>query len=210
MFAPKNAFLFAPMHNEPPNDANPNGNDATGAFIPGAAMFEKFCADNGGRVTKLLFNNHAADRQVFDQILHGLSAAPPQLDTVVYFGHGIKNMLVSAKIGSGFLAEFVSALRAACIFGPRIVLYACSCGARDGIASAIADGLSDQLAIVYGHSVAGHAYMNPMVYWYPSGLQAWVWGSYSTWSAKLNDPKSDLWMRFPFLTNDELRTELAG
>ena len=119
-------------------------------------------------------------------------------------------MMVSAKIGRGFLQEFVSALRAACGFAPRIVLYACSCGARDGIASAIADGLSGQLATVYGHSVAGHAFMNPKVYWYPSGLQAWSWGSYSTWAKKLNDPKNDLWMRFPFLTNDELRAELAG
>jgi hypothetical protein len=210
MFAPKNAFIFAPLINEAPNAANPNGNDATGAFIPGAALFEKFCISNGGQATKLLFNNHGTDRQVFDLILHGLSAAPSQLDTVVYFGHGIKNMMVSAKIGSGFVAEFVQALRAACGFGPRIVLYACSCGAKDGIASAIADGLSDQLAIVYGHSVAGHAYMNPMVYWYPSGLQAWPWGSYTTWSKKLNDPKSDLWMRFPFLTNDELRAETGS
>lgn len=210
MFAPKNAFIFAPMLNEPPNDANPNGNDATGAFIPGAAMFEKFCIDNGGQATKLLFNNHAAGRQVFDQILHALSIAPSQLDTVVYFGHGIKDVMVSAKIGSGFLDEFINALRGACGFGPRIVLYACSCGAPGGIASAIADGLSDQLAIVYGHSVAGHAYMNPMVYWYPMGLQAWVWGSFKTWATKLNDPNNDLWMRFPFLTNDELRAETAS
>jgi hypothetical protein len=146
---------------------------------------------------------------VFDQILHGLTTAPPQLDTVVYFGHGIKDLMVSAKIGPGFREAFVRALRAACGFGPRIILYACSCGAPGGIASAIADGLSDKLAIVYGHSVAGHAFMNPMVYWYPGGLQAWVSGAYSIWAAKLNDPKSDLWMRFPFLTNAELRAEVG-
>ena len=35
MFAPKNAFIFAPLINEPPNTANPNGNDA-GSFLPGA------------------------------------------------------------------------------------------------------------------------------------------------------------------------------
>jgi hypothetical protein len=210
MFAPKNAFIFAPLINEPPNTSNPSGNDATGAFIPGAAKFEKFCTDNGGQATKLLFNNHAPERQVFDQILHALRGAPAQLDTVVYFGHGIKDLMVSAKIGPGFLAEFVRALWAACGFGPRIVLYACSCGAKDGIASKIADGLSDKLAIVYGHSVPGHAYMNAMAYWYPSGLQAWPWGSYTAWFAKINDPTNDLWMRFPFLTEDELRAEVGA
>jgi len=210
MFAPKNAFIFAPMLNEPPNKANPNGNDATGAFIPGAAMFEKFCTRNGGQATKLLFNNHAAERQVFNQILLALSAAPPQLDTIAYFGHGIKDLMVSAKIGRGFLNEFTRALRAACGFGPRIVLYACSCGAPGGIASSIADALSDQLAIVYGHSVDGHAYMNPAVRWYPGGLDAWIYGTSTTWWKKFNDPASDLWMRFPFLTIDELRAELRG
>jgi len=31
-----------------------------------------------------------------------------------------------------------------------------------------------------------------------------------TWAGKLNDPKYDLWMRFPFPTNDESRAETAG
>jgi hypothetical protein len=102
MVAPRNTLIFAPMLVEPPNAANPNGNDATAAFVPDTA-------DNGGQATKLRFNNHAPDRPAFDHILHTLNTEPSQLDTVAYVDRRIKDVIGSATIGSGCRDEFARA-----------------------------------------------------------------------------------------------------
>jgi hypothetical protein len=49
MFTPTNAFIFAPMFNQPPDGANPNGNDATGAFQPGAQCLLTFAPEMAPR-----------------------------------------------------------------------------------------------------------------------------------------------------------------
>src|SRR4051794_38945930 len=124
MYTPANPFIFAPMFNQPPDDANPHGNDATGAFQPGAQRFADFCTRNGAAVTSVLFNNHAPGEQRRNDILHNISIAPAQIDTIAYFGHGTGDWLASAAIGSSALPDFIAALRGACGFAPTIVLYA--------------------------------------------------------------------------------------
>lgn len=153
MTPPSNAFIFAPMFNQPPDGANPQGNDATGAFQPGAQLFANFCnGQQSGSANTLLFNNHASERGRFNEILHGLSISPSQLDTVAYFGHGTKDLLYSAMIGPGYLDEFVASLRGNCGPGATIILYACSCGAPGGIAEQLANKLSDLSVTVYAHA----------------------------------------------------------
>ena len=209
MYPPKNVYIFAPTSNQAPDIHNPAGNDATGVFQPGARQFEAFCQKQGANTKLVLFNNTAPEDKILDFILTNMATAPPPLDTVAYFGHGDKNMLASAMIGPGYLPKFIASLRATCDFTPTIILYACSCGAQGGIASKIADGLSDLLAEVYGHLSLGHAYMNPQVRAFPGFRTVCPSGKVDAWLKAFADPKSDLWMRFPFMTEEEIAQELS-
>src|SRR5262245_38809393 len=162
MTSPTNAFIFAPQFNQPPDTANPHGNDATGAFHPGANQFEAFCQQSGD-AAKLLFNNHAPGRGPLNEIVHEMQTTPGRFDAIAYFGHGTKDIMVSAKIGPGLRDEFIAALRANCTTEAVIILYACSCGAPGGIAEQIANSLSDLSVTVFSHAVAGHSFRNPVV-----------------------------------------------
>lgn len=212
MDPPANAFVFAPLFNQPPDTANPQGNDATGAFQPGATAFANFCNEqNEDSANLLLFNNHAqGGRAVFDQILHGLAVSPYQLDTVAYFGHGIANMMVSASIGPGSIDEFADSLRANCGMNANIILYACSCGAPGGFGEQLAAKLSDISATVYSHAMAGHSFRNPAVRRFPGGTRVCPEGMVAPWVRAFNDRQNDLWIRFAFMTEDEIRAELTG
>jgi hypothetical protein len=211
MTPPSNAFIFAPMFNAPPDTANPQGNDATGAFQPGAQMFANYWNKQqaGSANTPLLFNNHASERGRFDEILHGLAISPYQLDTVAYFGHGTEDLLVSAKIGPGYLDEFVASLRGNCGPGATIILYACSCGAPGGIAEQIANKLSDLSPTVFAHATAGHAFRNPVVRRFPGGTRTAPPYKVAAWITAIEDTSNDLWIRFPFMTADEISNELS-
>ncbi len=204
MYAMNNVFIFAPQFND-------HGNDANGAFLPGAQMFGAFCKKQGAKVATHIFNNKLPDDQkIFDSIIHAMAVAPPQLDTVAYFGHGIKNMLVSARIGQRLLPKFITALRANCGMAPTIILYACSCGTQGGIAGQIADGLSDLLAGVYGHEDVGHSFCNPRVRYFPGHKTVAPDGLVSNWVKAIGNEKGDFWMRFPFMTDDEIKDELRS
>ena len=208
MTPPTNTFIFAPLLNQPPDTANPHGNDATGAFQPGADQFQAFSRQTGD-AAKLLFNNHASDRARLNEIVHVMQTTPGRFDAVVYFGHGIKDLMVSAGIGQGFLDEFVTALRGNCTSGAKIILYACSCGAPGGIAGQIADKLSDLSVTVYSHATAGHAFLNPMVRKFPGGTRVAPPDCIPAWLAAFRDTSNDLWKRFPFMTADEIHDELS-
>jgi hypothetical protein len=208
MTPPTNAFIFAPTYNQPPDTANPYGNDATGAFQPGADQFEAFC-DNTGTATQYRFNNHASDRSRLDEITHAMQTTPGRFDTIAYFGHGIKELMVSAGIGQGFLDEFVGVLRANCTSNAVIILYACSCGAPGGIAEQIAAKLSDMSVTTYSHASAGHAFRNPMVREFPGGIHVAPADCIQAWLDAFKDESNDLWKRFPFMTADEIHDELS-
>jgi hypothetical protein len=210
MYPPKNVFIFAPKFNQPPDAANPSGGDATGAFQPGAQKFEAYCKKQGAAVKSILFNNQADGEQTVNEILHAMAGAPSQLDTVVYFGHGTKEHMVSAKIGPGHLPKFIAALNANCGFAPTIILYACSCGAPDGVAEKIATGMSGLLPTVYGHLSAGHAFTNPQVRAFPGGTRVAPEGLIKQWIKAIGDQKGDFWIRFPFMTDEEIKQELQS
>ena len=126
MEAPNNVFIFAPMFNE-------ISNDSTGAFQVGAQLFQKYWSSINNKMQSriCLFNNHNK-HNAMREIEHALSIAPPQLDAVLYFGHGEKTLLASPLIGQDLLPRFLAALRAACGPHPTIMLNACLCGQPGG------------------------------------------------------------------------------
>jgi hypothetical protein len=172
-------------------------------------MFADYCTSNGAVVTSILFNNHASGEQRCNEILHSMACAPPQLDTIAYFGHGSTDYLASAAIGGPRLQTFVDSLRWNCGFTPTIILYACSCGAPNGIASQIADGVSDLLPKVYGHAIDGHAFRNAAVRLFPGGYRVAPADNIPAWVRAMDDPNDDLWMRFPFMSDDEIEAEFS-
>lgn len=204
MTPPLNAFVFAPKFNH-------KGNDATGAFLPGAKAFVKWClGQNDDSARKLEFQNQGTDRIVFNEILHGLAISPYQLDAIAYFGHGTEDMMVSARIGHGFFDEFVASIRANAGMNVNIMLYACSCGVPGGFALKLATALSDLNATVYSHASVGHSFRNPMVRKFPGGTKVCPDGMVPAWRRAFADERNDLWIRFPFMTDDEIRAELTG
>jgi len=73
-----NGFVFAPKYNH-------HGNDATGAFHPGADIFSKLF----GLPEPYLFNNHNTNsKKLREEIYHKIQSAGGPLDCLVYFGHG--------------------------------------------------------------------------------------------------------------------------
>jgi hypothetical protein len=205
-YMPKNIFIFAPKFKKAPDAANPSGGDATGAFQPGAQKFKSYYEAQGATATSLLFNNSpsVSDNQIFNEIIHPMSANGGQLDTVAYFGHGTKDMLVSARIGPGLLPKFNPALIAHCGMSPTIILYACSCGAPGGIACKISDGLAALQPDVYGHAGPVHAFTNPQVRVFPCGTRAAPDDLVKQWIKAIGKEKGDFWLRFPFMNGEEL------
>ena len=57
MTPPEKSFVFAPLFNSPPDEANPNGHDATGAFHPGMAAYRRLYEGLGKQVVTFKFAN---------------------------------------------------------------------------------------------------------------------------------------------------------
>jgi hypothetical protein len=146
--------------------------------------------------------------KVFDGI-----ALASTLDVVAYFGHGTTDGLSSADVCATDTGALATAISKSATSGCRIVLYACSVGVRGGFAETLA-GLVGNGSVVYGHTTIGHSYCNPNVTYYPNsgdqdapfliGRQNPRW---RVWVQRMRD--TDLWMRFPFMSKQEIEAELA-
>jgi len=231
MNPPNNSFCFAPMFNSAMR-GHPLGtdgkvlmqHDATGAFHPYMAAFERMYSQGDGTVTTLKFDNHAKAAVEFQAISHAMAAAPAQLDAIVYFGHGWPTGLVSADIYCDQIPDFASLIRQNCVQGVTIVLYACLCGKVNHpggcFASRLANALSDVEATVYAHHDAGHTATNPHLYRYcGSGLGKLVAPPDKTkefnrlLKTECLDHKakggSAFWARVPFMDDDEIAAEVG-
>ncbi len=232
MTPPKNSFCFAPVHNHPPHRDKAGvmhaSYDATGAFLPYMDAFGKLYSTTG-TVTALKFNNHAAAKAEFTvigtDIAHAVNAAKNQLDAVVYFGHGWPTGMISADIYNPSIPAFAKLIRANCVRGVTIVLYACLCGelkAKGGsFAARLASELIDMQAVVYAHDTIGHTATNPNIYRFcgnkppvplaPAGMYN---SFYTLIKAECLDkkPKSNtaFWARLPFMTDDEIAAEVKS
>ena len=159
------------------------------------------------------------------QINHAVSVADAQLDALVYFGHGWPTGLVSADIYTDKLTAFAKLIRANCVPGATVVLYACLCGKRDTqggcFAARLAGELTDMQVTVYAHETAGHTTTNPYVYRFTGnkpGVAVAPAGKLKAFNKLLKaesidaKPRSNtaFWARMPFMTDQEISSEVGG
>lgn len=182
--------------------------DATGAFLPGARRFG--AAYRCGYKT---FDNIGAAATVRRRFLKTIEDhCPGNTNLFAYFGHGTKNGISSAECFRDTVDDLLRILKPRLSFPCAIVLYACSAGAAGGYTGLLRDKLGES-AWVYGHTTAGHAFVNPDVseeatsrspsfrLMYPTGSDL-----RREWSQGLE--YSDLWLRFPLMDDFEIESEL--
>ncbi|WP_043363130.1 hypothetical protein [Belnapia sp. F-4-1] len=218
MNAPQRSFVFYPMHNQPPDKANPLGNDATGAFQLGAALYEKYFTKLGCDVTMYMFDNHLPAEQRRAQIINALciGTGGGWYDAIVYFGHGYPDGMPSAGFDLKSIDQLTNAVWACGQYSVKVVLYACSCGVDAGYAWRISEAMkpwAQEGYGVYGHASDGHAFSNAQVRQYPNGgavtgIKTAPAGKIPAWVKSFADPKSTLWLRFPFMGAEEIAAEL--
>jgi hypothetical protein len=199
-----NGFILAPKFN------TPGDNDATGAFHIGARWFARV---HSVPTPPVFFNNQGSPAEVAGRVRKHLEEAPPGWDVFVYFGHGDNTCLPSAHFYGRYGAKVLAdAIRARANPGVTVLLYACNTGVKGGFAEWLSEGLEGLDATVFAHTPPpAHTFTCPHVVRYPGGDM--VIGRHDPlWRDWVNDlsETNDLWARFPFMTEDELRAELAA
>ncbi len=190
------------------NSGGDHPHDATGAFIPGAQHFGKAYACHWWTFDNLGANN-VVRKRFFDAIDQH---CPGGTNLFAYFGHGIPKGMASAHCYEEHLDQFLEVLRPKISFPFAAVLYACSAGKENSYTGKLREKLGGDVR-VFGHTTAGHAFMNPDVSKEDSGSSP----SYSkihpygtdlraAWAEGLK--YSDLWLRFPLLSDDQISAEL--
>lgn len=211
------------------------GNDANGAFIPEAILFERRRKALGDTVQRIPFDNLLPTRQRAAAFL-GLMEKADAFDVFVYLGHGLRNSLVSAQIGAAQRPDFCRLLQKKAIDKTRMVvtLYACSTGETprtirgpngDG---GFADLLRDDLEAlgftsgwVDGHTTAAHATNNPYTRRFDLGPESNIGGEWlvepkspdwERWRARLKARAKDDPFRFdfPYMTAAEIRAAVRS
>ena len=209
-----NGFIFA-------SGVNHHGNDANGAFRPGAEAFKKI---HGIPQPIFYFDHNESHAKLRDKILTRLlttpCADPNGLDVIAYFGHGIQNGLPSAHLYLDDVQALASAISSTSKQEVRVVLYACSAGTLPtSFGSRLASALNTTDSAVFGHQTVGHSFANPYVtifdtchvgrYVVEPGSPNW-----KTWAREIragneHTMSKTLWARFPFMSEDEIRAELG-
>lgn len=184
--------------------------DASQVFIPNAERFAQFY----GLGKPIFFDEHArGEEKVPEKIYRALDEARG-LDVIAYFGHGLPHGLPSARMKWKDHVEFAKHIQTASSGPCRVLLYACSAGQPGYFASTLQKDLGGSYMVV-GHANAGHAVRNPNVTRFPAAPgQEYVIkpgsGLWRAWYCALacTYPTGDLWMRFPFMTQNEIEYEL--
>ncbi len=183
-----------------------HSNDATGAFLVGARKFAT--AFNCSFRT---FNNtlkSSERRKDFLKVIEDY--CPGNLNLFAYFGHGIPEGMSSANMYVEHIDELLNVLNKKFTTAPIVVLYACSCGRPNKYTTE----LNLKLSIgskVFGHTTVGHSFMNPDVSvcgdTYLTGRLLHPYGSElrAPWAEALK--RSDLWARFPVMTEEQIAAE---
>jgi hypothetical protein len=222
-------------------NVNVHGNDAQGAFVPQALRFEKRMKSLGHNVVMFPFDPTSAhfkggETEVRKRFLLDVKAAslmPGSLDAWVYFGHGTRTGLPSAKLA---LSDIPTLVQMLLVDGPSlltVVLYACSTAstpkryAADEVEGdgGFADELRDELTRrgcaghVDAHTTAAHTTTNPFVRRFVMEPEAMAQGGswlvepgsefWRTWRAALSDPGDTLRFDFPWMNRSELHDRLV-
>lgn len=181
----------------------PGRHDANGAFLPGSRHFTVI---HGLPKTVLLDDKH--DRE---KMLDAIAEAR-DLDVIAYFGHGTRSSLPSADIHWRDLTTLAPLVKQAAGADCQIVLYACSAGEVGCFANQLSK-LMDYRYTVWGHTCVGHSYTNPYVTYFPNLRSPYLidpQGPLWTKWRKLIKGKSDVWARFPFMSQADLEVEVQN
>lgn len=223
MEIPEKSFVFAPMHNQQPEEGEPARHDATGAFHPGMNIYKRLYEGMGKQVVTYKFDNYAPAAKRRTAILNAMqqNVGGQWYDAIVYFGHGWKGGLSSAGFNNSSLDELTDAIWTHGQPWVKVILYACSCGVPGGYAHKISQKLVSWHVVgmkVFGHPSVGHSFMNPQVRRYPSnmgetGETVCPPGRVATWTKKMRDEtgkQGAFWARMPFMTPEEIEAECGG
>jgi hypothetical protein len=202
--------------------------DATGAFLPGAALFFKSVSETQKVSLHRIdcVNQAMVKREAL--VLQALRQQPAA-DLVAFFCHGLRNS-IQAGLTSANCDRFVKQVASAGGVHDRtkFIFYACSAssGPGPGGDGGFCDLFRDALCRhglrnceVYGHTTAGHAYKNPYVrVFVGEGSEvggtggSWLVAPGSTlwrrWRSRLAN--SDLWIRFAEMPIAKLHQELSA
>ena len=126
----------------------------------------------GIRTPVFKYDNRLEERERARSVCDALAAAPMDLDFVAYLGHGTPQGLVSAGIDFTNWGRFKELLLEHCAPHATIVFYACSTGARNGFAEALARHLEAKNVWVWGHAISCNYADLPNFVRYPGGI-AW-------------------------------------
>ncbi len=183
--------------------------DATGAFIPGAHKFAKAYGcpwrsfDNTG-------SNATVRKRFYDTID---TYCPAGLSLFAYFGHGIGKGLASAHVYTEHLDDLLKVLKPKISYPFFAVLYACSSGKADGFTGKLREKFGGDAVWVYGHTTAGHSFMNPDVSEEATGNSP-TWRMLYPVGSELRSPwaealkYTDLWARFPMMDDGPIAAEV--
>jgi hypothetical protein len=146
--------------------------------------------------------------------LSEIKKAPGPLEVVAYFGHAWTDTLSSANIGLRDLPSLAEAIQSnSSITRIIVLLYGCGAGTPGGFAQRLQQKIGPR-AVVYGHEGPMAANTNPYKRRYPKGEYVVAPDSpfWCKWlQVVMRDGykmKSDLWMRYAFMTEKELHDEL--
>ncbi len=200
------AFAISAGQNHP--NTQKYKSDATGAFIPGA---QKFATAYG--CSWKTFNNIGTTDEVRRRFLKTIDdSCPGGTNLFAYFGHGTKDGLVSAECFTSQVETLLGVLKPKLSTPCAIVLYACSAGIAGGFTGSLREKFGEAV-YVYGHTTAKHAFKNPDVSVEctsasPTFRLLYAPGSdlRNEWAEALE--WSDLWLRFPLMSDEEIAGEL--
>jgi hypothetical protein len=216
-----------------------NKHDATGAFIPEAKAFQKYheiSSENMIPVTCVGVPKYQRKAKVFREIEK--AGTKRKIDAIAFFGHGWPSG-IQFGIGRKDIPDLAKLISQHCYSDLKIVLYACLTAENDerdknikqvgtNTDGGFADLLRDELARndvdkgwVDGHKTFGHATWNPFCVRFliddvvnpEFGAQggAWLVAPRSQyWRAWVRAMKTSMRLRFCFLSEFEIKAELAG
>lgn len=179
--------------------------DATGVFVPGAKYFANLYG-----LDKPVMLNDVDDR---NKMLKAIEKST-MLDVIAYFGHGDRNRIGSAEIGVGDLKRLADAIKMAAAPGCQVIFYACQLGGQSGFCEKLA-GMLGGTVTFWGHSCSGHGNTNPYVTRYPYAPDTTPFlidptgPLFLDWQSLIKS-QSDIWARFPFMTKEEVVSEING
>lgn len=227
--------MFLALH---PDHDSPGKKDATGAFRPEARAFDRLHTARGAPVTTVPIDNRrgkgAMRQETLDAIrCHG---SPAPLGCFAFFCHGLRRSL-QFGLAEPDIAEFAASIVRHGTPDVRVVLYSCDVardadreqeddlqpgpGGEGGFADLLADAIRAAApgwsGWVDGHTIAGHTTKNRYVRRFRGAADGGAWivepGSklWRRWGDAIRGRvPSDLRLRFPLMTDDEIRAELGA